>query len=159
MLDTEKKLKEPSSRAVPIILLVALCLASIAGFYFWRQSQHQGPDPEPVLTEEARAYLPNLRLDNVDMAASEDALGQTLLEITGEITNNGGRTVTLVEVNCVFREINGLEIDRQRALVVRPRAPLEPGATRVFRLPFDNIPEDWNQMIPTLFVSQIQFAD
>jgi hypothetical protein len=34
---------------------------------------------------------------------------------------------------------------------------LAPGQTKSFRLPFDTIPESWNQVMPGLVIAQIQF--
>jgi hypothetical protein len=34
---------------------------------------------------------------------------------------------------------------------------LHPGETQSFRLAFDNLPAEWNQAMPSLFISQIQF--
>ena len=115
---------------------------------------------EAELTEEARSYLPNLALSNdTGMTAKDDALGQTLLEITGAVTNNGDRVCSRVAVNVVFRDPNGVEIDRQHAAIVDQRSGrLEPGETQEFRMAFDNVPEGWNQAFPSLFISEIRFG-
>ena len=64
----------------------------------------------------------------------------------------------MAEVTCVFRNYAGQEIARERALVVGGRGgPLAPGETKAFRLPFDTIPETWNQAMPALVIAQIQF--
>ncbi len=159
MLDTDKQLRRSSAPIVPIALGLLLVAAAGGAWVFYNQKK-VATQEDPVLTQQARDYLSNLDLTNVEMAAAEDALGQTLLEITGKITNNGDRPVTAVEVNCVFRDVNGAEVDRQRALVVRERdGPLAPGASRDFRLPFDKISDRWNQAVPNLYVARIQFAD
>ncbi len=138
--------------------IVVLLGLGIAFFLFW-QAQHQSDDAQ-VLTDEAREYLPNLDLKEVEMAASDTFLEQTLVEITGRIQNLGDRTVSLVEINCVFREINGIEIAREPRVVVGPRTgPLEPQEEQPFRLAFDNLPADWNQAVPSLFVARIEFED
>jgi len=94
------------------------------------------------------------------MAAHDDALGQTLLEISGRITNLGDKEVTVVEANCVFRDANGLEIERQRSAFVSERTGgLAPGETQAFRMAFDSVPLGWNQVMPDLFIAQIQFSE
>lgn len=159
MLETDKQLHQRSAPIVPIALGILLMAALGGGWVFYNQAQVT-TDGEPPLTQEARDYLPRLDLTGVEMSAAEDALGQTLLEITGKVANNGDRVVSLVEVNCVFRDVNDVEIDRQRAQVVRPRGgPLTPGETQDFRLPFDNISEAWNQAMPNLYIAQIQFEE
>ncbi len=158
MLEQEKELRKASGPAVPwpVLGIILLLAAAVAGFLWWQSQQASGEGP--ALTEEAKQYLPSLDLSGVEMEASEDFLEQTLVTIQGKIVNNGDRTLSLVEVNCVFREINGIEIARERGTLVGSRTgPLQPGASQDFRLAFDAIPEDWNQTMPNLFISQIQF--
>ena len=145
---------------VAVVVLAVALIGGTLGWFLYQRSQGQTEAP-PELSEAARDYLPNLALsEDTGMEAKEDALGQTLLEITGSITNNGGRVCEVVEVNVVFREPNGLEIDRQRSWVVDQRSgPLEPGETQAFRMAFDSVPEAWNQAFPSLFISQIEFAE
>jgi hypothetical protein len=147
-----------SPTVLVIIGVVALTGATLGWFLYQR-----GPrtPPQPELTEQARSYLPYLALsDDTGMDAAEDALGQTLLEITGAITNNGDRVCADIQVNVVFRDPYNNEVDRQRATIVGSRTgPLRPGETQSFRLAFDNISEGWNQAFPSLFISQITFAD
>ena len=159
MFEDPKKLqKSRSTPILPILGVVALLSAAGFGYVRWLESQ-PGPE-EAVLTEEAKAYLPSLKLRDVTMSAKDDALGQTLVEINGTVANNGDRVVEVAEINCIFREVNGIEIGRQLAQVVRRRdGPLMPGETRGFRLPFDDIPYGWNQNLPSLYIAQIQFED
>lgn len=141
------------------ILLGVLMVAAVGGALLYLQQASQS-DSETVLSDAARAYLPNLDLNNVNMEAHEDALDQTLLEITGQITNLGDTEVTVVEANCVFRDLNGLELERQRSAFVSERTGgLAPGETQSFRMAFDSVPEGWNQILPDLFIAQIQFSE
>jgi hypothetical protein len=112
-----------------------------------------------VLTVEAKQYLPRLALSNVHMQAAESMVNQRLVEILGTITNNGDRVVKLAEVTCVFRDYGGAEVKRERVAIVGASAmPLNPGASKPFRLAFDDIPDSWSQAMPTLVIAQIQFA-
>ena len=153
--------KHPSAGLpVPILVVGALVLvACTAGFFFIRQARNRPPDV-PVLTQEAAAYLRNLQLEDVDMKAAENYLKQTAATITGKITNNGARTVRLVEINCVFRDPTGRALLRERtAIIGRKTGPAAPGQTRSFELTFDNIPQGWNQVMPDLVISQIMFQE
>jgi hypothetical protein len=63
-----------------------------------------------------------------------------------------------VEINCVFYDAYGQLILRRRVPVVsRKMDGLAPNETKQFRLPFDDIPESWNQTMPQLVIAQIQF--
>ncbi len=147
---------------MPLPLLVILVLLAAAGTvgYFLYQRAKDRPRDVPVLTQEAAAYLPHLQLSDVDMKAAENYLGHTVMNITGKITNQGPRTLRLVEVVCVFRDYAGQVAARERVAVVgRKTGPVAPGQTREFELSFDNVPAGWNQALPDLVIAQIQFAE
>lgn len=139
--------------------MIALAAILIFGAFGWLTfGPKPAPPPPAVLTKEAREYLPNLALSNVRMQAAESYVQSRVIEIFGDITNKGSRKLKLAEVTCVFLNYSGQEIARERALVVGARGEgLAPGETKSFRLPFDTIPESWNQAVPTLIIAQIQF--
>ena len=116
------------------------------------------PPPEPVLTPEARQYLPNLELGNVHMQAAESYSNQRVIEILGDITNHGNRAVKQALVTCRFYDWGGKEVARENDYIVGGAAgPLAPGGTKPFRLAFDTIPETWTQALPTLVIREIRF--
>ena len=141
---------------LPALGVIVLLGAAAGGLFWWLSTQAPGEGPQ--LTEQARAYLPHLALSDVEMTAEEDFLEQTVVVIEGKITNNHSQTISLVEVNCVFREVNGIEIGRERGVLIGHRSgALAAGETKSFRLAFDAVPLEWNQAMPSLFISQIQF--
>ena len=159
MFESPKQIekKGPPAMVGAIVLAVAL-VGGTAGWFLYQRSLER-TEAQPELTEAARTYLQFLKLSDTEMSAKEDALGQTLLEINGAIANNGDDVCELIEINVIFRDIDGIEIDRQRSTIVdRRTGPLEPGETQDFRMAFDNISPYWNQAFPSLFISQIQFA-
>jgi hypothetical protein len=44
-------------------------------------------------------------------------------------------------------------------LVSERTGNLPPGDTQNFRLAFDSVPADWNQVVPDLFIAQIHFSE
>ena len=143
----------------PAILVAGIGVVSIAGLFAWLTfSPKPGPPPAPVLTAEARDYLPNLNLSEVQPQTSESYIQKSLFEIIGKIGNAGTRTVSSVRVKCVFRDYYGKELKRELATVVGPRTgPIAPGATKAFRLAFDDVPDAWNQQMPDLVIAEIRF--
>jgi hypothetical protein len=139
--------------------VIGLGVILIAGAFGWLMlGPKPAPPPPPVLTTEARAYLTNLKLSNVHMQAAESYVQSRLVEILGDIGNTGNRSVKVIEVTCVFKDYSQQEIAREKAWVVDGRhGVLAPGQTRSFRLPFDTIPDTWNQAMPALVIAQIQF--
>ncbi len=139
--------------------MVGLAGVLILGVFGWLTfGPAPAAPPPPRLTQEGKAYLSSLALSNVHMQAAESYVNSRLVEILGEISNKGSRTVKVAEVTCVFSDYSGVEIARERAFVVGGRTgSLAPGETKSFRLPFDTIPENWNQAMPTLIIAQLQF--
>jgi hypothetical protein len=153
---------EPKMRGVKIspIMFVfgigALLVAGIAAYMTF--GPKPAPPPEPVLTQEARQYLPNLNLEGVHMQASESFTNQRVIEILGNITNKGNRTVSQALVTCVFYDFAGQIVARENDYIVGGTAgSLPPGGTKPFRLAFDTIPDSWTQALPTLVIREIKF--
>ncbi|MYB50908.1 MAG: DUF3426 domain-containing protein [Acidobacteriia bacterium] len=142
-----------------MMLLVALgLLLGIAGFgYLEWKGRSDLPVEQVVLTDEARDYLTSLDLSDVEMGATDNSLGQTLVEITGTIRNIGDRPVRSIRLNCVFFDVYGIELHRVLSTIVRSSQGLQPGGEVPFRLPFDDIPDGWNQVLPSLYVAEIVF--
>ena len=125
-----------------MVVVVALVLvAGTAGFWYLDRTSKQPAPPPAPLTGEAKAYVRNLKLSNVDMSAHEDYFKQKV-----------------VEINCVFYDPYGQVVLRQRVPIVSRKAGgLAPGDTKPFRLPFDTLPESWNNQMPQLVIARIDF--
>jgi len=137
---------------------IAVVALAMGGGAWWLLGRNAASEPRPVLTAEARGYLKNLALSEVQMQANESYMQQAVVEIVGKIGNNGDRVVKLVEINCVFHDVYGLVVLRERvAIAGRKAGELRPGATKNFRLAFDSIPESWNKQMPDLVIAQILF--
>ena len=152
--------KHKKKRGIPPLAYIILLVAILggAGFWYLDRAANQPPPGPPPLTAEARAYLHNLGLSGVEMQAHTSYLNQQVVELTGNIQNNGDRKLALIEITCVFSDPYGKPLLRERVPIVnRKMGGLAPGETKRFRLPFDNIPEDWNQDRPQLVIAQIQF--
>ena len=149
----------PDVKISPASIVIALALILILGAFGWLTfGPKPAPPPPPVLTAEAKQYLNNLELSNVHMQAAESMVNQRVVEVLGNIGNKGDRTVKLAEVTCIFRDYYGKELKRERvAIVGQTTGPLPPGATKPFRLAFDDLADTWNQALPTLVIAQIQF--
>ncbi len=141
-----------------MIKIVALVLLLFGGAAYWlvtRPKSDAGPTP---IAADAKLYVRNLDLAEVEMKASDSFVSHRIVEITGKITNKGDRKVKLIELNCIFSDPNGQPLSRERVAIVRPnKGGLPPGETKSFRLPFDKLPPAWNQALPQLVIAQIEF--
>jgi len=143
----------------PLVVGVAIVLLGIGAWFSYDYWARKHPPASPVLTAEAKQYVHNLKLSDVEMKATESYMKQKVVEITGKVTNSGPRTLNVVEINCVFYDPYGQLVLRERVPVVgRRTGSLAPGDQKTFRLAFDNIPESWNQALPQLVIAQIVFG-
>jgi hypothetical protein len=139
------------------LIIVAAALPLIAGaIWYANKRAAEPPAATTVASAEAKAYVQNLKLSGVEMKATENFAGAAVLEITGNIANNGDRDLARVELSCIFYDVNGMVVLRERVPIVR--SPLKPGETKPFRLPFEGVPQSWNQTLPQLVIAQIVFS-
>ena len=146
----------------PVLIVIALVLVvGLAGFLYLNRVSQQPPPPPPGLSGEARAYIHNgfLKILDADMKAHESYLKQQIVEITGSIQNRGDRVLETVEINCVFYDAYGQVVLRDRVPIVSKKmGKLAPGETKQFRLPFDSVPNGWNQAMPQMVIASIEFS-
>ena len=160
MADKEEKAQKSVFSAPVSLIAIVVVVAIGAGAFFFldRASRRPAPAPPP-LTGDAKAYVKNLRLLDVEMKAHESYLKQSVVEIVGKIGNEGDRILDVVEINCVFYDAYGQVILRERVPIVsRKMGKLAPGEIKNFRLAFDSVPESWNQAVPSLVIARIDFA-
>lgn len=143
---------------VPIVVGLCLLLALIAGVLYL--SRPISPKAQSVAASpEAKAYVSHLRLSDVTMQASDNFMKQRLVEVQGKISNEGPRMLKSVYIYCLFYGVDGREVYRERVPILGGTGlSLQPNETRNFRLPFDTLPDGWNQAVPRMVIAQITFA-
>jgi hypothetical protein len=117
----------------------------------------------------ADPYATSLPISGLKMSESGNLAGGKVTYLDGHIANKGGRTVTGVAVQVLFRnpaqevaqnETQPMKIIRMRDpyIDVEPvaAAPLKPGEERDFRLIFDHITPDWDGAYPQLRILHVQ---
>jgi hypothetical protein len=153
--------RNPSSDAGASPLLYAFGAMILLGgaFYGYTEWSARHAGEVLALTPEAKAYTRNLKLDGVTMQATASYIGQDVVEIEGKIANAGARPLDTVEIYCIFRDAYGQLVLRKRLPIVSPRmGGLKPGESKSFRLPFDELPESWNQAMPQLVIAGVKFS-
>jgi hypothetical protein len=148
--------KEPRI-GVPVYIAGALALLGLGLFLYLEYAAKHAPADAP-LTPEAKAYVRNLKLSDVEIKANKSYLNQMVVEIDGKIGNAGDRPLNTVEIYCIFYDAYGQLVLRSRVPIVSPRmGGLKPDETKTFRLPFDEIPDSWNQQMPQLVIAGVKF--
>jgi hypothetical protein len=147
--------REKSNLIIPLVIIGGL-LPIIGGALWYIEREAAKPPEQPAITAEAKSYVKNLKLSQVQMKATANYTGAAVIELEGQITNNGDRTLTRVELNCIFYDVNGLVVLRERLPIVKTET--KPGETRNFRLPFEGVPGSWNRAMPQLVIARISFS-
>ena len=162
---------------IPPMAVIAgiVVLLGAGGFFYLDRASKQAPAGPPPPTAEARAYAKNLRfvaddgvnLENPKMESHESYLKQSTVEVSGNIMNAGDRPISSVEVTWLFKDPGTMMPDgtlyqeviyRERtSLVTKKSGGLAPGQFRHFSVSFDNIPDSWNQAMPSLVIAGISF--
>lgn len=148
------KSKKSFSIGAPLTIVLMLAIAAGGGFWFYASQPREAAKPKAT-TEEAKAYTKNLRLSEVKMKASVSYAGGDLVEIVGKLQNAGDRPISRAELTCIFYDPFGTEVARERLPIIKKT--LKAGETRDFRLPFEGIPPQWNQAMPTMVIASIEF--
>ena len=150
-----------SKPAQPSPLLYVAGVIALLGAAVWGYTEYAARHAAAAvaLTPEGKAYTRNLQLSDVEMKASENYFRQTVVEISGKIANAGDRPLDTVEIYCIFHDAYGQLVLRQRLPIVGGRAGgLKPGESKAFRLPFDDLPQSWNQTMPQLVIASVKFS-
>lgn len=146
------------ARSNPLFYVIGAIVLLGAGVWGYTQYLDRHTNSDLPLTPEAKAYTRNLQLSDVELKAKENYFQQAVVEIEGKIANTGDRPLDTVEIYCVFRDPYGQLVLRRRLAIVNPRmGGLKPGETKSFRLPFDDLPQSWNQAMPQLVIAGVKF--
>ena len=145
----------------PLIITVVIAMVMLTGGFLYYQKMATVKAAPIVLTPEAKAYVRNLKILDSSMKANESYAGVIgVVEITGNIKNDGDRPINVVELYCNFFDSYNQMVLRDRAAIVSSKmGGLKPGETKPFRLAFDTIPASWNQSMPGLVIAQMQFTN
>ncbi len=149
--------KRESASRLPLFIIAAVVLLGGGIFAYLERSKPASSDLP--LTPEAKAYVRNLQLSDVEMKGAQSYFNQVVVEIDGKIKNAGDRPLNVVEIYCVFYDSYGqLVLRRRLSIVTEKMGGLKPGETKAFRLPFDDLPESWNHAMPHLVIAGIKFS-
>ena len=149
---------EQGSTSAYILIAGAAIAALVAIVIVATRPRPRGPQAEPALTPEQTNYLSNIAVTGAKMSAAENFLGQTVIYMDAQVSNQGTRSVRQIEIQMEFTDVLGQVILRDRGKVLPPNtAALRPGETRPFQLFFDRMPAEWNQAPPRVAVLSVQF--
>lgn len=144
---------EKKNGANPVILIAMLVVGLALGLALLLPKP--APKQDAPLTQEGRAYLASMPLEDIEWTMAESFGGGRLIEMKGKVTNTGARKVKRVEVFVIFRDYANEVCLKERLAIVKDG--LKQGEAKPFRLPFDTVPERWNQQQPNLVIASVEF--
>ncbi len=149
------------------VAIAALAVLILAGLFFAMSRRSVVPAGAAAGQANA-AYAPKVGMSDVAMSESTSFSGGKQTFLDGKITNSGSATVTGVSVQVAFASDGGgaPQLETVPVNLIRMRQPeidtepvsaepLAPGATKDFRLIFDDVKPEWNQQVPELHVTAV----
>jgi len=147
-------------KSTPVLVTLVLggVAVVVAGLLLVTGGGSPPPAPQPVLTADARAYLPEIEVTDAKMSAARNFLGDTVTYLDARVTNKGTKLVRRLDLELEFVDTLNQVVLRDAAHPITARMPpLQPGETRAFRVSFEHMPIDWNQAPPTITPRYVGF--
>jgi hypothetical protein len=157
---------------IPLIVAAVVVLSIAAVVIFSLEHKNaRGKDAALVapISASLDPYAGSLSLTRIAMSESGNISGGKVTYLDGHIANQGGRTVTAITVQILFRdfahevaqnETQPLKLIRTREpyIDVEPvsAAPLKPGGEQDFRLIFDRVSPDWDGAYPEIRILHVE---
>ena len=112
-------------------------------------------DPETAAREEA--YREQVTLSGLGLAKGENFLGDEVFYVEGTLANDGEGTIRKVELTFLFKDsLDQVVLKEARtALEYRGKRGIAPQQVAEFQVAFENLPRDWNYVVPEVQVSGI----
>ena len=146
------------STAITVAFSSAILVIAVAGLAFWLRAGSGQSSATPLPTPEAKAYFPEIAVEDAKMSAAKNFLGDTVVYLDARLTNKGSKTVRRLDLQLEFADTLGQVVLREVVHPVTARtAPLAPGESRALHIAFDHMPIDWNQAPPTVTVRYLSF--
>jgi len=146
-----------------IIFIVSVVLAALLAAFVLQRHHAATRSAEvvavrPVLNDEQKAYLGSFDFADLHMSAAANFLGDTVTYLDGTVTNKGAKPVRRLDVELNFVDTLNQVVLRETARPLSGRAkPLQPGETCAFRVTFEHMPADWNQVPPKAKAVYVEF--
>jgi hypothetical protein len=159
--------ERPERNWVPLAIAAGVVIA-VAVVVFFAMGRGRGRAASTPISAQADAYAANLPVSNLAMSESSSLSGGKVTYLDGHIQNQGGRTVTGVTVQVLYRDFAHEVVNNftQPLTLIRMRepyidvgpvsaAPIAPGAGADFRLIFDGVKADWDGAYPDVRIVRV----
>lgn len=101
-----------------------------------------------------QAYVAEVKFENLNLSGFENMLHQKVTYLSGDISNQGSRTIRAAEITVEFYDASHkLALRDTRRIIGDNTRPLESGETRDFQIGFEAIPDTWNHQFPAIHIT------
>jgi hypothetical protein len=159
--------ERPERNWIPLGAAAAVVIGIAAAIFIALEHGKSGAKVTPI-SAPTDTYAASLPLSNLAMSESSSLSGGKVTYLDGHIQNKGGRTVTGVTVQVLFRDFahEVTQNETQPLKLIRTRdpyidvepvsaAPLAPGAEQDFRLIFDAVSPNWDGAYPQVRIIRV----
>ncbi len=141
----------------PFLLIAAAVVVLLLGLFAWFGRQPAGKGPAetrlPFGASEL-AYAANVKFEHLKVSRFANMLNQVVTYLSGDVVNQGNRTIANLEVTVEFRNVRNQVVLRDTLTALgSPPAPVAPGGRSAFQLGFEGIPDDWDMQVPGIQVT------
>ena len=86
-------------------------------------------------------------------------LGNNIFYVEGIISNNGTQIIKRIDLTFLFKNSSNQIVfqETRKALQYRGEKGIQPKNQANFQVAFENLPEDWNYLIPKVQIARITF--
>ena len=114
-------------------------------------------ETDPAAAARENAYTSQVTLSGLGLSKGENFLGDEVFYVEGTLSNGGESTIRQVEMTFLFKDsLDQVVLKETRtALEYRGKRGIAPQQEAEFQVGFENLPQDWNYVIPEVQVSKI----
>jgi hypothetical protein len=144
-------------------ILAAAILSVAVVFYFW-SGHASGPAAPPAPARlpfgaAEQVYAAKIEFESISLSRAENFLHQEVTILSGEVVNEGNRSLAGLELTVeFFDELHQVVLRESRQVLTDPATLLAPRDRRSFEISFEHIPPSWNLQQPSVRVSGLQLA-
>jgi len=141
----------PAKRRFPAVLALLLLWAAASC------GDPNAPPADPETAAREEAYRDQVTLSGLGLSKGENFLGDEVFYVEGSLTNGGEGTIRNVELTFFFKDsLDQVVLKEARtALEYRGERGIAPQQVAEFQVAFENLPRDWNYVVPEVQVSGI----
>lgn len=148
---------ETPRRLWPFLLIGAGVVVLLLGLLTWfgrQPARHAPVEARLPFGATEQAYAAKVKFENLKLSRFANLLHQVVTYLSGDVVNQGNRTIADLQVRVEFRNARNQVVLRETVTALgSPPSAVAPGGRRSFQLGFEDVPDDWNVQVPGVRVT------